>query len=58
MDDDNDTAPESSQQYNVTHRALLQAIMARSTITFAEARPVLAAILSAHGELILWVCWG
>jgi hypothetical protein len=35
--------------YNDSNRAFLQAFMARSTMTFDEARPVLAAIFSAHG---------
>ncbi|RHZ65246.1 hypothetical protein CDV55_105561 [Aspergillus turcosus] len=34
--------------YNDSNRAFLQAFMARSTMTFEEARPVLAAIFSAH----------
>lgn len=34
--------------YNDSNRAFLQAFMARSTMTFEEAQPVLAAILSAH----------
>ncbi|GAQ05112.1 hypothetical protein ALT_2433 [Aspergillus lentulus] len=35
--------------YNDSNRAFLQAFMARSTMTLEEARPVLAAIFSAHG---------
>lgn len=35
--------------YNDSNRAFLQAFMARSTMTFEEAKPVLAAIFSAHG---------
>lgn len=35
--------------YNDSNRAFLQAFMARSTMTFEEARPVLAAIFSAQG---------
>jgi non-structural maintenance of chromosomes element 1 len=35
--------------YNDSHRAFLQAFLARSTMTFAEAKPVLAAIFSARG---------
>jgi hypothetical protein len=35
--------------YNDSNRAFLQAFMARSTMTFAEAKPVLAAIFSVHG---------
>jgi hypothetical protein len=33
--------------YDDRNRAFLQAFMARSTMTFEEAQPVLAAILSA-----------
>lgn len=36
--------------YNDSNRAFLQAFMARSTMTFDEAKPVLAAIFSAHGK--------
>jgi hypothetical protein len=35
--------------YNDSNRAFLQAFMARSTMTFEEAKPILAAIFSAHG---------
>jgi len=35
--------------YNDSNRAFLQAFMARSTMTFEDAKPVLAAIFSAHG---------
>ncbi|KAJ5469376.1 hypothetical protein N7539_008994 [Penicillium diatomitis] len=34
--------------YDDRHRAFLQAFMARSTMTFEESQPVLAAIISAH----------
>lgn len=34
--------------YDDRNRAFLQAFMARSTMTFEEAQPVLAAILSAN----------
>jgi hypothetical protein len=37
--------------YNDSNRAFLQAFMARSTMTFEEAKPVLAAIFSAHGTV-------
>ena len=37
--------------YNDSNRAFLQAFMARSSMTFDEARPILAAILSARGML-------
>ena len=36
--------------YDNSHRAFLQAFIARSTFTFAEAKPVLAAIQSAQEE--------
>lgn len=36
--------------YNDSNRAFLQAFMARSTLTFDEAKPVLAAIFTAHGS--------
>lgn len=36
--------------YNDSNRAFLQAFMARGTMTFEEAKPVLAAIFSVHGE--------
>lgn len=35
--------------YNDSNRAFLQAFLARSTMTFEEAKPVLAAIFSTHG---------
>lgn len=35
--------------YNDRNRAFLQAFMARSSMTFEEAKPILAAIFSAHG---------
>ncbi|KAL9128348.1 MAG: hypothetical protein Q9217_002952 [Psora testacea] len=38
-------------EYNNSHRAFLQAFIARSTLTFEEAKPILAAIFGAHGEL-------
>jgi hypothetical protein len=39
--------------YNDSNRAFLQAFMARSTMTFDEAKPVLAAIFSAQGIVSL-----
>lgn len=39
--------------YDDRNRAFLQAFMARSTMTFEEAQPVLAAIVSAHRAPIL-----
>ncbi|KAL4995614.1 Nse1 non-SMC component of SMC5-6 complex-domain-containing protein [Aspergillus recurvatus] len=35
--------------YDDSNRAFLQALMARSTMTLSESKPVLAAILSVHG---------
>ena len=35
--------------YDNRHRAFLQAFIARSTLTFEEAKPVLAAIFGARG---------
>ncbi len=43
MSDDEDV------QYNHTNRAFLQALLSRSTLTFEEAQPILAAIFTAHG---------
>lgn len=40
---------EEEGSYNDTNRAFLQAFMARSTLTFKEAQPVLAAIFTAYG---------
>jgi hypothetical protein len=40
-------APPVPQGYDDTHRAFLQAFMSRGTLTQDEARPILAAILSA-----------
>ncbi|KAK0822408.1 hypothetical protein LTR73_009309, partial [Friedmanniomyces endolithicus] len=34
--------------YDNTHRAFLQSLLARQTITFAEAKPILAAIQTAQ----------
>ncbi len=42
---------EEEQQYNNTNRAFLQAFLARSTSTFEEAKPILAAIFTAHGKI-------
>ena len=36
--------------YNDAHRAFLQAIMAKSTITFEEAQSILAAILTVQSK--------
>ncbi|KAI9805523.1 MAG: hypothetical protein M1825_000774 [Sarcosagium campestre] len=35
-------------QYNNTHRAFLQAFISRGTLTLEQAKPILAAILTAH----------
>ena len=43
-------ADEAGLEYNNSHRAFLQAFLARSTLTFEEAKPLLAAIFTAHGE--------
>ncbi|KAL8748698.1 MAG: hypothetical protein Q9184_007144 [Pyrenodesmia sp. 2 TL-2023] len=40
--------PEDDEQWNDGHRAFLQAFMARSTMTLEEAKPLLAAILTAY----------
>lgn len=39
--------------YTNSNRAFLQAFLARSTLTFEEAKPILAAISTAHGKAIL-----
>ncbi|KAL8741685.1 MAG: hypothetical protein Q9190_005735 [Brigantiaea leucoxantha] len=39
---------EDDEQWNDSHRAFLQAFMARSTLTFEQAKPLLAAIQTAH----------
>ena len=36
--------------YNNSNRAFLQAFIARSALTFEEAQPMLAAILTVHGK--------
>ena len=41
---------EEEAQYNNTNRAFLQAFQARSTLTYQEAKPILAAIFTAHGK--------
>ena len=38
------------EAYNNTNRAFLQAFLARSTLTYEEAKPILAAIFTAYGE--------
>ena len=43
-------ADKDDAEYNNTHRAFVQAFIARSTLTFEEARPILATIIGAHGK--------
>lgn len=43
-------AEDDDTQYNDSNRAFLQAFLARSVLTFDEAKPILAAIITAHGE--------
>lgn len=43
-------ADDADGRYNDSNRAFLQAFIARSTLTFEEAKPLLAAIFTAHGE--------
>jgi hypothetical protein len=38
------------EPYNHSHRAFLQAFLARSVLTFDETKTILAAILSMHGK--------
>lgn len=50
--DDSDDQP--AAQYDDTNRAFVQAFMARGSLTFKEAQPVLAAIFTAKdGALLL-----
>ena len=35
--------------YNDSNRAFLQAFLARNTMTYEEAKPILAAIFTVHG---------
>lgn len=41
---------EEGSSYNDSNRAFLQAFLARSSLTFDEARPILAAIFTTHGR--------
>ncbi|MCJ1289359.1 hypothetical protein MMC34_000891 [Xylographa carneopallida] len=41
-------ADDEDEAYNNTNRAFLQALLARSTLTYDEAKPILAAIFTAH----------
>ncbi|KAF2144931.1 uncharacterized protein K452DRAFT_356283 [Aplosporella prunicola CBS 121167] len=43
-------ADNDGDDYNSTHRAFLQAFLARSVMTFEEAQPILAAILTAKDD--------
>jgi hypothetical protein len=40
---------DAESQYGNCQRAFLQAFIARSTLTFDDAKPILAAISTAHG---------
>ncbi len=42
---------EHSEGYTDSNRAFLQAFLARGTLTLSEAKPILAGIFSADGEL-------
>lgn len=42
----------SDQLYDNSHRAFLQAFLARGAMTFDEAKPILAAAISAQGGLV------
>lgn len=37
--------------YDDSHRAFLQVLLAKSTITFEDAKPILAAIFTAQGSM-------
>lgn len=41
---------EEGSSYNDSNRAFLQAFLARSSLTFDEARPIMAAIFTTHGQ--------
>lgn len=43
-------AEDDDPRYNNSHRAFLQAFLARSVLAFDEAKPILAAIMTTHGE--------
>lgn len=45
-------ADDADSPYNICNRAFLQAFIARSTLTFEEAKPIIAAISTAHGILV------
>jgi hypothetical protein len=44
---------ENMPEYDDSNRAFLQAFMARSCMTFEDAQPILAAILTVSGTLLL-----
>lgn len=46
-------AEQDDSGYNSSNRAFLQAFLARSTLTLDEAKPILAAIFTAHGFEVL-----
>jgi len=39
---------EQSPSYDDKHRAFLQVLFARGTITYQEAKPIIAEIINAH----------
>jgi hypothetical protein len=41
---------ENEQVYNNSHRAFLQSFLSRATLTFEQARPIVAAIEKAQGS--------
>ena len=43
-------ADDSNPQYNNVNRAFLQAFISRGTLTFEEAKPIIAAISTVHGK--------
>ena len=42
---------DQAEEYDDSHRAFLQAFLARGTLTLDEAKPIIAAIWSVKGEL-------
>ena len=50
-------ADHEDPDYNNTHRAFLQAFIARSILTFEEAKLILAAIFGARGTALPSVDW-
>ena len=43
---------DDDEQYNDSNRAFLQAFIARSVLTYEQAKPILAAIFTAYGKPI------